>query len=70
MNNAKNNHIVVISHRRSGTHLTIDAISNNFPFFEKEYLNLDHLRSEFKNPVSLEKFKQELAKGKIGRAHV
>ena len=65
------NHILVISHRRSGTHLTIDAIQNNFPFLKKGYLNLDYLKKNLKKSMSLEKFKKELEKGpRIIKTHL
>jgi hypothetical protein len=41
--------VIVASHRRSGTHLTIDTIFNNFPVFSgrqrNELMTLDHLSS-------------------------
>ncbi|MCL4219332.1 MAG: hypothetical protein KJ052_20310, partial [Candidatus Hydrogenedentes bacterium] len=36
-------HVCVVSHRRSGTHLLIDTLFNNFPGFQPAYVNLDHL---------------------------
>lgn len=36
--------VVVFSHRRSGTHLTIDAIRNNFNAYRAPHVNLDTLR--------------------------
>jgi len=44
--------IIVISHRRSGTHLTIDAIRNNFAEYKKHKfvtLNEDINNTEFQN---------------------
>ena len=45
------NHVFVISHRRSGTHLTIDAISNNFPIYRAGYLNVDQLTERHQKQV-------------------
>lgn len=36
--------VIVVSHRRSGTHLTIDAIRNNFPDYRAEFANVDELQ--------------------------
>jgi len=37
-------HIFVISHERSGTHIAIDAIRNNFPIYKKRfYVNIDRM---------------------------
>lgn len=38
--------VIVISHQRSGTHLTIDSIINNFNHFYDEHVNIDHLCSD------------------------
>ncbi len=44
--------VIVASHRRSGTHLAIDAITNNFGTFynnrTQSFLNLDHLAAHIK----------------------
>lgn len=46
--------IIVASHRRSGTHLTIDSIINNFDTFRHNpdisLVTLDHLSSHVKEP--------------------
>lgn len=48
--------IVVVSHRRSGTHLTIDMIRNNFSCIDRDYIDLDKIEAgnkgffENKNP--------------------
>jgi hypothetical protein len=48
--------IVVVSHRRSGTHLTIDTIRNNFKDYGREkYLNIDKIGDQFekdRQPIS------------------
>jgi len=59
--NKKN--IIIASHRRSGTHLTIDSILNNFSIFDNEndYIieTLDHLTSHDKNnKISVEDLKE------------
>lgn len=40
---ASKKYIIVASHRRSGTHLTIDLIRKNFPQVNPDYVNLDRL---------------------------
>ena len=59
----RHQNILVISHRRSGTHLTIDALSNNFASYDREYLNLDRLRETHGQPLSVDEIKQKLATG-------
>jgi len=59
--NKKN--IIIASHRRSGTHLTIDSILNNFPIFNnnEDYIveTLDHLTShDLKNKMKSEDLKK------------
>ncbi len=57
-------HITVISHRRSGTHLTIDAIRNNFPIYaERDFLTLEQLISGGEKHLPIEAFKEKLSKG-------
>lgn len=52
-NNNKSQHIIVSSHRRSGTHLTIDSIINNFDIFSNNpkisSVTLDHLSKHVKH---------------------
>jgi len=46
------NAIIIASHRRSGTHLTIDSILNNFDIPinpVKQYITLDHFSSHINN---------------------
>jgi hypothetical protein len=47
-----NNSVIVASHRRSGTHFTIDTLFNNFDTFKmcnnKPYLNLDSIEETAK----------------------
>ena len=57
--------IVVVSHRRSGTHLTIDSIKNNFPIYKDtahhiKPLTLDRLNSRYHSTVSLQEFTRNL----------
>jgi len=41
---SNHSHVLVLSHRRSGTHLTIDSLINNFPELNKQdYYNIDHI---------------------------
>lgn len=58
--------IVVISHRRSGTHLTIDAIRNNFsPYKKSKYINIDLLLNNNgpKEQLSFDSIKAALNRG-------
>lgn len=66
-----NKHIIVLSHRRSGTHLTIDSIYNNFKELRKKpYINLDKTRYYIKAPVDLDVFKKQLGeKPRIIKSH-
>ena len=41
--------LIIISHRRSGTHLTIDTIINNFPIFNSNFLTLEHIKIKNKD---------------------
>ncbi len=68
--------IVVVSHRRSGTHLTIDAIQNNFPIYKKESekigdLTLERLHQKHKNAITIEQLRDEYNSGhNIFKAHL
>ncbi len=66
-----NKHVIVLSHRRSGTHLTIDSIYNNFKELrQKPYINLDKTRYYIKAPVDLDTFKKQLGdKPRIIKSH-
>ena len=47
--------VIVASHRRSGTHLMIDTIRNNFPEFSKyRYVNIDRIEDWHDRPPSKE----------------
>jgi len=50
--------IIIVSHRRSGTHLAIDSILNSFDIFNKKYFNLDRLLSYHPKRVSTQEFKR------------
>jgi hypothetical protein len=52
--------IVVASHMRSGTHLTIDLLRRNASRISAAYLNLDRLRDHHGEPLSLDAFDREL----------
>lgn len=67
----KNKHVIILSHRRSGTHLTIDSIYNNFKYLRsKPYITLDETKFLLKKPVSIEKFKKQLEdKPRIIKSH-
>ena len=53
-------HVVVFSHRRSGTHLTIDAIRNNFPTYRAPFVNMDCLQGDELLEETLETFRSDL----------
>lgn len=57
-------HILVASHRRSGTHLTMDAIHNNFPGYTSSYVNLDRLASTHPDPLSVSDFNDRLSRSR------
>lgn len=54
-------HVVVFSHRRSGTHLTIDAIRNNFAAYEAPFINLDDLQTDSHSEKRVESYTDRLA---------
>lgn len=61
-------HVVVVSHMRSGTHLTIDNIGNNFATYrklyaERGYVILDNMLKRSHEPVAPEQIRAELALG-------
>lgn len=59
--------VIVISHRRSGTHLTIDAIRNNFSHYKKnKYINIDVLleNNSHKEDISFDSIVSPLSRGK------
>lgn len=58
MTNAKT--IVIATHRRSGTHWTIDALRNNSPEVCQEFLTLERISTGHDSPVSLSVFRQQL----------
>ena len=55
------NTILVVSHRRSGTHWTMDAIRHNHASVGESYLNLDRLLPWHESPISISHFKSLLA---------
>ena len=62
----KNKHVIVASHRRSGTHLTIDAVINNFKVFSQNskpvIVTLDHLSSHVpQQKISLRELQKQIA---------
>ena len=37
-------HVFIVSHERSGTHIAIDAVRNNFPIYKRQfYVNIDRM---------------------------
>lgn len=62
----KNKHVIVASHRRSGTHLTIDAVINNFKVFSQNstpvIVTLDHLSSHVpQQKIDLRELQKQIA---------
>jgi len=53
--------VLVVSHRRSGTHWTIDAIRDNCASVGESYLNLDRLLPWHESPISISEFKSLVA---------
>lgn len=56
---SRSQHVVVASHQRSGTHLTIDAILNNFDRFDG-YHDLDRLTARHPKHVDRETFAERI----------
>jgi hypothetical protein len=54
--------IIIVSHRRSGTHIVIDLIMNNFINYNKPYINLDSIKGNHGNYGDLDFFKSEINK--------
>jgi hypothetical protein len=57
--------VIVISHRRSGTHFAIDAIRNNFPDCRGEHLDLDHLRPSHPARMTPRHVEERRARGPV-----
>lgn len=53
-------HVVVASHPRSGTHLTIDSLRLNFDALADDFVDLDWLLPKHKKPLTLEDFRARL----------
>ncbi|MGD1703875.1 sulfotransferase domain-containing protein [Dapis sp. BLCC M229] len=54
------NTILVVSHRRSGTHFTIDSIRHNFPSVNNQFITLERILPNHQNPMNLDEFKSYL----------
>ncbi|MCY4018585.1 MAG: sulfotransferase domain-containing protein [Chloroflexi bacterium] len=52
--------IVVATHRRSGTHWTIDALRNNSPDVSESFLTLERASSDHDSPMPLSEFRQRV----------
>ncbi|MDE2857455.1 MAG: sulfotransferase domain-containing protein [Chloroflexota bacterium] len=52
--------IVVATHRRSGTHWTIDALRNNSPDVSETFLTLERASSHHDSPIPLSEFRRQL----------
>ena len=53
--------IIVATHRRSGTHWTIDALRNNSPDISETFMTLERISIHHDSPLPLEEFSQQLA---------
>ena len=62
-------HVCVVSHRRSGTHLLIDSLINNFLGFEPAYVNLDHLTERQGRKLSPAELRSQLERPCILKTH-
>ena len=52
--------IVIATHRRSGTHWTIDALRNNSPDICADFLTLERVSTRHDTALPLSKFRQQL----------
>ena len=52
--------IVVATHRRSGTHWTIDALRNNSPDVSETFLTLERVSSDHDSPMPAPEFRRRL----------
>ncbi len=52
--------IVVATHRRSGTHWTIDALRNNSPDISPQFLTLEQTALDHHQPMTLDDFQRNL----------
>ena len=58
----KNKNVLVISHRRSGTHLTIDSIRNNFKALrESPFVTLETLDHAHPDHLPVAEFRQSIS---------
>jgi len=70
VNNILNKVILIVSHRRSGTHLTIDALCNNSEYFNKRYLTLDRIFDGHPSKISLDDLLQNIKNYSIIKTHL
>ncbi len=54
--------ILVVSHRRSGTHWVIDSLRNNFPDVEYQFYNLDEISKNRQHYIPINKFARKISK--------
>ncbi len=52
--------IVIATHRRSGTHWTIDALRNNSPDVCEQFLTLERISPQHDSPLPLAEFRRQL----------
>ena len=52
--------IVIATHRRSGTHWTIDALRNNSPDICEQFLTLERISPQHDSPQPLAEFRRQL----------
>ncbi|MEM7386663.1 MAG: sulfotransferase domain-containing protein, partial [Verrucomicrobiota bacterium] len=65
-------HVVVLSHERSGTHIAIDAIRNNFPAYREHfYANIDRMVPGHWNYCEPEESERDLAiRPRVVKTHI
>jgi hypothetical protein len=55
--------LLVISHQRSGTHLTIDSIINNFDYFNEEFAPLNQICHDKISEEKIKTIQQKIQEG-------
>ncbi len=54
--------ILVVSHRRSGTHWVIDSLRNNFPNVEYQFYTLDQISKSHQHYTPISEFTRKISK--------
>jgi len=61
--------IIVASHRRSGTHWTIDSLRHNCPDIDKDCVNMDRLLSVHRDTITADHFFSCTGKNTLVKTH-